>query len=59
MKKRYVAKIYEVRDVKEYKDGGRDDIDEQTENQINYSTDFYCQIQGDSIRQIGEKIFSR
>lgn len=59
MKKRYVAKIYEVLNVKEYSDGGIDDIDEQTEDQLNLVTDFYCQIQGDTINQIAEKIFSR
>jgi hypothetical protein len=55
VKTRFLVKVFKIENVKEYgKDAGdvRDDIVEQTEDQLNSVTDFYTQDQGDSLREI-------
>ena len=51
MKDRYLIRVYKVPDVREYPKG-LDDIDEQTEEQLNPDRDFQYQIQGDDLLQV-------
>ncbi len=46
MKKIKIIKVYIIPDVKEYKEGGRDDLSEQAEAQLNEVEHFqYMQIE--------------
>lgn len=56
MKTRYLVRVFEIENVKEYKDGGLDDIVEQTEDQIQPNRDFQFQLQGDSLHEIAAKL---
>lgn len=56
MKDRYLVRVYKVKNVKEYPEpGSRDDIDEQTEDQLS-TNDFQFQLQGDSLDEIAAKL---
>jgi len=55
MKDRYLVRVYKIQNVKEYPQG-RDDIDEQTEDQLNSDRDFQFQLQGDSLDEIAAKL---
>lgn len=63
MKNRYLVDVYQVRNVLEYADGGRDDLAEQTEDQLKRNRDFQCQLQGDTLleiaRQLRDRFFSQ
>jgi hypothetical protein len=52
MKDRYLINVYKIEDVPELKDGGRDNIVEQTEDSLNKSRDFQFQLQGDSLIKV-------
>ena len=59
MKDRYLINIYKIIDVKEQKEGGLDDISEQTGDQLDEQRDFQFQLQGDSFFDIVSQMNKR
>ena len=57
MKDCYLIRVYRVPNVRVYPEqGARDDIDEQTEDQLEAEKDFMFQMQGDTLKSLGMRL---